>query len=163
MSNPKILHEKLLEKKKTLALAESCTGGHLSALFTAIPDASRYFLGSIISYSNELKRELLKVSQETLRTHGAVSRETANEMLLGLMKCTDADFGIAITGIAGPSGGTREKQVGTVYIATCARGKKPHIVHCQFEGSRQRIIESSCLRACTELDQLLSDESIKLK
>jgi len=156
MSNPQTIHEKFIEREKTLAFAESCTGGHLAAKITAIPDASKYFLGSLITYSNRLKESLLQVTSKTLVDHGAVSRETANEMLLGLMKKTGADYGVAITGIAGPSGGTKEKPVGTVYIALGEKGKKPHIIHCQFAGSRQNIIESTCSKALEELELLLT-------
>lgn len=145
------IHQFLLSEEKTLALAESCTGGSLSAAFTALPDASKYFLGSIVSYSDALKRNLLKVENHTLSVHGAVSRETANEMLLGLMKLTQSDFGISITGIAGPSGGSREKSVGTVYIGIGAKGKKPHIVKCQFSGDRRAIIAQTCEKAIAEL------------
>ncbi len=155
MSQVEKIHKSLIDSKRTLALAESCTGGHLAALFTSIPDASKYFLGSLVTYSNQLKEDLLKVSKETLRTSGAVSRETANEMLLGLMKMTSADFGIAITGTAGPSGGSKEKPVGTVFIAVGAKGKKPHIVECHFEGARQAVIEASCAKALLELQGLI--------
>ena len=117
--------------------------------------SSKYFLGSLITYSNGLKETLLKVASKTLIDHGSVSRETANEMLLGLMKTTGADYGVAITGIAGPSGGTKEKPVGTVYIAIGKKGKKPHVIHCQFEGSRQHIIESTCAKVFQELQLLL--------
>jgi len=145
------IHQWFLENKKTLAFAESCTGGNLSSQMTALADASKYFLGSVVSYSNLFKSDLLKVSEETLRVHGAVSREVANEMLLGLMKFSDADFGIAITGIAGPSGGTKEKPVGTVFIALGEKGKKPHIVECHFTGDRKKVIEQACDKALEEL------------
>ncbi|NGX39579.1 MAG: Nicotinamide-nucleotide amidohydrolase PncC [Chlamydiae bacterium] len=147
----KTIHQKLIQKGKTLALAESCTGGSLSAAFTAIPDASKYFLGSFVTYSNGLKSSVLGVSSSTLYENGAISRETANEMLLGLMKKTEADFGVAITGVAGPSGGTKETPVGTVYIAVGAHGKKPHVTENHFEGSRQEIMEKTCQKAIEEL------------
>ncbi len=151
MSNVHKVHQKLLDVEKTVALAESCTGGRLSAKFTENAGASDIFLGSIISYTNEVKHEILGVSKETLRVSGAVSRETVDEMLIGLMKRIPADFGVAISGIAGPTGGTREKPIGTVYIGVAARGKKPHIIHCQFEGDRKEIIEASCEKALEEL------------
>ncbi len=155
MSQQEKIHKVLIDEKKTLALAESCTGGQLSAKFTAIPDASKYFLGSFVTYSNEMKRGVLKVCNQTLFTHGAVSRETANEMLIGLMKISGADYGVAVTGTAGPSGGTKEKPVGTVYIAVGQKGKKPHVVKCFFEGDRQEIIAAAIDRSLDELDQLL--------
>lgn len=155
MSIAKKIHSHLIEQEKTLALAESCTGGELATKFTIFPDASQYFLGSIVSYSNALKKELLQVSANTLQDHGAVSRETANEMLLGLMKFSSADYGIAITGIAGPSGGTDDKPVGTVFIALGEKGKKPHVIRAQFTGDRKNIIDLSCNLALEELGNLL--------
>jgi len=148
------IHHFLIKHHKTLSLAESCTGGHLAALFTQMPDASRYFLGSLVTYSNHFKEKLLHVSQKTLFESGPVSRETANEMLLGLMKFSEADYGIALTGIAGPTGGSKEHPVGTVFIALGVKGQKPHVVECQFTGSRDAIMRQACERAIVELDLL---------
>ncbi|NGX47532.1 MAG: Nicotinamide-nucleotide amidohydrolase PncC, partial [Chlamydiae bacterium] len=86
MSQIEKIHHTLIEKKKTLALAESCSGGNLAAKFISIPDASKYFLGSMVTYSNAMKEKILHVSVETIRVSGAVSREVADEMLIGLMK-----------------------------------------------------------------------------
>ncbi|MBS0629899.1 MAG: CinA family protein [Verrucomicrobia bacterium] len=155
MSPIEKIHHHLIKEEKTLALAESCTGGLLAAKFTAIPDASKYFLGSLVTYSNALKKSLLKVSPLTISGSGSVSRAAADEMLLGLMKITDADYGIAVTGIAGPSGGTKEKPVGTVFIALGARGKKPHVIECTFTGDRASIMHEACERAILELKLLL--------
>lgn len=156
MSHLEKIHKTLIEKKKTLALAESCSGGHLAARFTAIPDASKYLLGSIVAYSNVIKEKILKVSHQTIALQGAVSRSTADEMWIGLMKLSDADFGIVTTGIAGPSGGTVEKPVGTVFIALGAKGKKPHVLECHFDGDRKAIIQKTCDKAVEELAYLLS-------
>lgn len=150
MSNLEKIHRLLIENEQTLALAESCSGGYLSAKFVSIPDASKYLLGSLVTYSNVLKEKVLNVSADTLRISGAVSREVANEMWIGLMKLTGADFGIATTGIAGPTGGTEEKPVGTVYIAVGAKGKKPHIIVCHFDGDREDVIEATCQKALEE-------------
>ena len=100
-----------------LAVAESCTGGLLGKLITDLPGSSNYFWGGIISYSNEAKQIILGVKEETLKTYGAVSRETAREMAQGMLKTSGADFALSITGIAGPDGGSSEKPVGLVYIA----------------------------------------------
>ena len=151
MSLVENVHNTLIEQGKTLALAESCTGGHLAAKFTAIANASKYLLGSVVAYSNAMKMKLLNVSQKTLQENGAVSRATADEMLLGLMKVSEADFGIAITGVAGPSG----ENVGTVYIAVGAKGKKPHVIECHFKGDRKAVIEAACDRALSELEILI--------
>lgn len=115
------LHNALRKSGKKLALAESCTGGAAAAKLTALSGASDYFLGSMVVYSNPWKERLLGVSSETLKTKGAVSRETAEEMALGLLKRSETDFAAAITGIAGPAGGTAEKPVGTVYICVAER------------------------------------------
>ncbi len=114
---PEILKEILIKENYTLATAESCTGGFLSKIITDIPGASDFFKGGIISYSNELKQKILNVNPDTLKKFGAVSAQTVGEMLKGLLNITNADYGIAISGIAGPTGGTPEKPVGTVYIA----------------------------------------------
>ena len=129
-----------IQHKKKLALAESCTGGLISSHLTAIPGASDYYLGSLVVYSNEMKEKILGVSKETLNTYGAVSAEAVYEMLDGVFKKTDADFAIAVSGIAGPSGGTEQKPVGTIWAAIGERGKAPDIGTFKGKGSRQTII-----------------------
>jgi len=101
----------------TLSVAESCTGGALSAKLTAIAGASDYFMGSVVSYSNAVKVSVLGVSPDTLASVGAVSRQTAEQMAEGIRRLCGTDYSIATTGIAGPSGGSDEKPVGTVWIA----------------------------------------------
>jgi len=100
-----------------LAAAESCTGGLLGKMITDLPGSSGYFWGGVISYSNEAKQCILGVREDTLLKYGAVSRETAREMAEGIRKISGADVALAITGIAGPEGGSAEKPVGLVYIA----------------------------------------------
>ncbi len=112
----------LREHQRTLAVAESCSGGLVGNRITNVPGSSHYFVGGVIAYSNELKQRLLGVQESTLTAHGAVSEETAREMALGARRATGADLGIATTGIAGPDGGTAEKPVGTVAIALAADG-----------------------------------------
>ena len=107
----------LIERKQTLALAESCTGGFIANRITNVPGASEVFLGGVVAYSNEAKQKFTGVRAETLKQHGAVSEAVAREMAEGARKKFGADFTIAVTGIAGPSGGTRDKPVGTVFIA----------------------------------------------
>lgn len=106
-----------LAKGLTLAAAESCTGGLLMSLVTDVPGSSAYFLGGIVAYHNAAKARLLGVRAETLREHGAVSEATALEMARGVRNRLGADVGVAVTGIAGPTGGTPQKPVGLVYIA----------------------------------------------
>jgi len=110
---------------RTFALAESCTGGLVSAALTEIPGCSEVFEASFVTYSNEIKQELLKVSQDVLETFGAVSIATAWGMAQGALKLTHAQVAVAITGIAGPTGGTEQKPVGTVVFARAERGGSP--------------------------------------
>ena len=111
----------LTEKKLTLALGESCTGGLIGHRLTNVPGSSDYFLGGIIAYAYDAKERLLDVRHNTLYEHGAVSPETATEMARGARKALGADIGISVTGIAGPGGGMPGKPVGLVYIALSAR------------------------------------------
>jgi competence/damage-inducible protein CinA-like protein len=129
----------LLERRQTLALAESCTGGLISYRITRIAGSSAYYLGGATSYANEIKIKLLGVRPATLEKHGAVSQETALEMSGGIRDRTGADFGLSVTGIAGPSGGTPEKPVGTVWISI-AQAKDHEARLFQFHGDRERII-----------------------
>jgi nicotinamide-nucleotide amidase len=134
------VHATLIQRKKTLALAESITGGKAAAQLTALAGASEYFLGSLVVYSNALKVSLLHVLKETLEKEGAVSRKCAEEMLAGLFKVTDADYGIAVTGIAGPTGAAPGKPLGTVWVAMGARGKAPAIETFIANGPREKVL-----------------------
>lgn len=130
----------MIKNKKTVACAESCTGGMLSSHLTAIPGASNYFLGSLITYSNQMKEKLLHVSSKTLQAKGAVSSEAVHEMWRGVLQLTGADFAVAVSGIAGPTGGTPEKPVGTVFYAIGFKDKPPEIGTFHYKGARNLII-----------------------
>lgn len=132
----------LLARQQTLALAESCTGGYISHRITRVAGSSAYYYGGAVTYSNEAKVLFLGVRQETLERHGAVSRETALEMSCGIRERTGASFGLGVTGVAGPSGGSPEKPVGTVWISLA--GEHGHEARrFLFHGDRQQIIVAS--------------------
>ena len=118
----KQIGELLSERGWTLAVAESCTGGLLGHCITNVSGSSSYFQGGVISYSNEVKESILGVPEETLIEHGAVSKETAQAMAQGARRLLGTDVALSVTGVAGPTGGTREKPVGLVYIGLAAEG-----------------------------------------
>lgn len=132
-----------ISKKKTLALAESCTGGAIASAITFIPGSSAYFLGSFVSYANEFKKDILHVSEKTLKEHGAVSPQTVEEMVEGVLRLTKADFALAVSGIAGPGGGSIEKPAGTVVFGFKERGETldKGIIH--LFGDRELVIKYS--------------------
>jgi PncC family amidohydrolase len=119
MSALKVI-EAAIARKVTIATAESCTGGMIGAALTAIAGSSAVYEGGVVSYSNGLKMKLLGVSADTLKAHGAVSGQTASEMASGAL-ALGVDYAVAVTGIAGPGGGSREKRVGLVYIAVASK------------------------------------------
>ena len=149
------LHLELIKRNLTISTAESCTGGMLSSLLTKTQGASKYFMGSVVSYSNEIKINILAVSPETLIKYGAVSEETALEMLSGCKKLFNTDISCVITGIAGPDGGTEKKPVGTVYIGVDFQGKI-RVEKCLFAGSReqirQRAVEKAIFMVIEDID-----------
>ena len=132
----------LCEKKVTLASAESCTGGILASRIIDVPGVSEVFKAGFVTYANEAKQNLIGVKEETLVQFGAVSEQTAREMVLGAIKAAKADMAVATTGIAGPGGGTKEKPVGLVYIA-CGSADDIVVERCLFNGSRKEIRQAS--------------------
>jgi nicotinamide-nucleotide amidase len=137
----------LLEKRLTLSAAESCTAGYLAKTVTDIPGSSAYFLGGVVSYSNESKIRLLGVRDETLKAHGAVSGETALEMCRGSLQRFSSDVAVSITGIAGPDGGSEEKPVGTVFICAGGKDSEPVTEKNAFLGDRYSVRRRSVNRA----------------
>ena len=125
----------LLARRQTLATAESCTGGAVGAALTDLAGSSAWYLGGFVAYSNSLKTRLLDVPADLLAIHGAVSAQTAQAMAKGAREKTDADFAVAVTGIAGPGGGTPEKPVGLVYMAVAGPGETAVFKH-RFTGTR---------------------------
>ncbi len=123
-----------------LATAESCTGGLIAKLITDIPGASDVFVGSVVSYSNDVKSSLLGVPEDVLRERGAVSRETALYMADGARRACHADIAVSTTGIAGPGGGTKEKPVGTVWVAvSCEKRREAHLLAHTEDAGREAI------------------------
>ncbi|MEO6633858.1 MAG: competence/damage-inducible protein A, partial [Mucilaginibacter sp.] len=146
----------MAERNLTLSVAESCTGGYISHLFTQHPGSSKVFFGGAISYSYDLKESLLNVKHETLLKYGAVSEETVLEMVTGAITNFKSDYAIAVTGIAGPDGGMPDKPVGTVWIAV-ASAKKIVAKKFTFGNKRQQNIERSATSALGMLNTLLRD------
>lgn len=144
----------LIKKKYTMTTAESCTGGMIAARMVNAPGVSAVLKSGFITYANEAKEELLGVSHDTLEKFGAVSRETAEEMAEGAVKAAHTDVAVAVTGIAGPDGGTKEKPVGLVYIGVNVRGNV-EVREYHFSGSRQKIRESVTAAVLTFLREKL--------
>jgi nicotinamide-nucleotide amidase len=132
------IHKKLLKQEKTLAVAESCTGGLLCGRLTENPGASGYFLLGIVAYSNNSKEKILQVPARLISRYGAVSRQVAVSMARNIRRKANADLGISITGLAGPGGSTMNKPVGTVFICLSAKNKDTCRLF-SFQGSRQVI------------------------
>jgi len=152
-----LVSELLRERKQTLALAESCTGGYISSLFTAIPGASEIFKGAIVPYTNLSKHELLQVDESLFTTVGSVSKEVVLQLAQNVIKKFNSDYAISISGIAGPTGGTAEKPVGTVWVAVA--NKEKVITHkFQFGDNRQRNIIMTASAAISMLRKLILNE-----
>ena len=145
-----VLGKKLLEQHKTLAFAESCTGGLASSLVTDVAGSSEYLVGSAVTYTNEAKHKLLEVKETTLTSYGAVSEQTACEMAQGVRKLFGSDFGVGITGNAGP-GGSEGKPVGLVYIAV-ATGREVYCKEYLFTADR---IENKLRIALTAISMVI--------
>jgi len=148
------IHRLLLKKHKTLAVAESCSGGLLSKLLTDMAGSSKYYLLGIVAYSNEAKGKILNIPASTIAQKGAVSQEVADLMANSVRKLARADFGIGVTGIAGPTGGSKAKPVGTVFIAVGSKNinvRKKFI----FTGNRLTIRQKAALQALRLLKSYL--------
>jgi nicotinamide-nucleotide amidase len=146
----------LAERGKTLGTAESCTGGYIAHLITSVAGSSDYFKGSVIAYSNEIKQQVLGVQAATLEAHGAVSEQTVREMLSGALKVLGTDVAIAVSGVAGPGGGSEEKPVGTVYIGV-ADAETSVVLRHGFTNNRERNIQLSGVLALVMLKNFLQD------
>lgn len=154
-----VVGEMLLRKKLTLSVAESCTGGLIGNLLTNVPGSSGYFLGGMIVYGNQAKMDLLRVSKETLDTHGAVSDPVAREMAAGVRRELKTDLGLSVTGIAGPDGGTAEKPVGTVYIGL-ASADETFSGKYRFWGKREQNKLNSAMMALDWVRRVLHGDPL---
>ncbi len=150
ISLEEVTGELLVKSGKTVSTAESCTGGYIAHLITSVAGSSRYYKGSVVSYANEIKSSLLDVPEEVLAEHGAVSREVVEAMARGAQRKLNTDYVLAVSGIAGPDGGTPEKPVGTVWIALASpEGVQSNLFH--FGEHRGRNIRRSALAALNML------------
>jgi nicotinamide-nucleotide amidase len=127
----------------TVCAAESCTGGLIMHRLTNVAGSSAYVLGGVVSYSNEAKQKLIGVKEATLKAYGAVSEQTATEMVLGVRALFDADIAVSVTGIAGPGGGTPDKPVGLTYIGLVWRDQPPQVRRHIWRGDREAIKSAS--------------------
>ena len=129
----------LKSKERKIATAESCTGGWIAQMITEVSGSSTWFDRGFVTYSNAAKMQMLGVKPETLDKYGAVSAQTATEMVNGALAYSDADCAIAVTGIAGPDGGTAQKPVGTVFIAWAYKNQEVKVVEKKLTGNRYQI------------------------
>ena len=144
----------LVDKKWTMATAESCTGGLVSATLTDFSGSSAWFSGAIVAYSNEVKMSLLKVPEATIKEHGAVSEQTVRAMAEGVCKAIGTDIGLSISGVAGPTGGSPEKPVGTVWMGWHVNGAT-YSKKFLFSGDRMSVKQQSLQKILEQLLEIL--------
>lgn len=156
-----VIGKMLRHSGQTMATAESCTGGYIAHLITSVAGSSAWFKGSVVSYANEAKENILGVQKNTLQTAGAVSEETVSQMVSGIIEKMNTDYGVATSGIMGPDGGTAEKPVGTVWIAA-GSSNKVITSKLHFRYDRARNIEMTSHQALNLLRKLMTEEGISL-
>lgn len=149
-----VVKDMLIAQKKTMAVAESCTGGYISHLMTSMAGVSQCFNGGVVAYENAVKQHILGVGEHDLIMYGAVSESVVKQMAKGVREKTGSDYGVATSGIAGPDGGTEEKPVGTVWIAV-ADENNAYAKKFFFGGNRERVIKQSAMKALNELRKRL--------
>lgn len=152
-----LIGQELLKTGKTLSTAESCTGGHIASLITSISGSSEYFKGSIVAYSNEIKNKILHVKKSDIGTYGAVSKQVVEQMAIGSCAVLNTDYAISTSGIAGPNGGTKEKPVGTTWIAV-SDGKNTISELHVFGDQRERNIQRASRTALNMLLKLINQK-----
>jgi len=137
----------LEREQRILTTAESCTGGWIAKTITDVPGSSGWFEHGFVSYSNAAKQELLGVTETTLQQYGAVSAETVTEMAQGALAHSRADLAVAVSGVAGPDGGSPDKPVGTVWLAWALKGEPVRTQHCLFPGDRETVRRQTVITA----------------
>jgi PncC family amidohydrolase len=152
----KQIHKSLIKRQKTLAVAESCTGGLLSKLLTDSSGSSQYFILGVVAYNDKVKEGILKVRRSVLVKNGAVSKDVATAMAKSIRKLAKSSFGIGITGIAGPTGATAAKPLGTVFIAMDSQKKKV-CKEFHFAGNRAQVRKKAALKALELLKRYYED------
>lgn len=157
VSTERTLAECLRSYNLTITTAESCTGGLIAGTITNVAGISSYFKEGIVTYSNEAKEKYLGVKHETLSRYGAVSEQTAREMVSGILRASGADTAVAVTGIAGPDGGTPEKPVGLVYIGY-GMGEDIRVKECQFSGGRAQVRSQTVETALQLISTLIKEK-----
>jgi len=153
-TNVEKIIKKLASQNQTVSFAESCTGGRIAAAFTSISGASAVLDGSVVTYSNVIKHTWLGVDNDVLENYGAVSSQCVAQMLEGVRNLSGADYALAVSGIAGPDGGTEEKPVGTVYIGLQTPFSQ-EVFQCFFQGQREHIQEQSTAFAIEKITEVL--------
>ena len=146
----KLLHKKLIKKKATISVAESCTGGLLAHYLTKLANSSKYFQMGLTTYSNQAKIKILKVNKNLIRKYGSVSKECCEAMVKNLSKISRSKINVSITGIAGPGGGTKEKPVGLVYIGI-KKGNKIIIKKNLFKSNKRNFIQKKTVKEVLEI------------
>ncbi len=153
----KVLGKLLLQKNKSLSTAESCTGGYIAHLLTSFPGSSGFFDGSVVSYANHVKKDLLGVQENTFASHGAVSEAVVLEMVRGVLQTIKTDYAIAVSGIMGPDGGTDDKPVGTVWIAV-GNAQEQSARRFHFRFNRQRNIQLTAVNAMNLMREFIIEK-----
>lgn len=154
------LGEKLLGLGLSISVAESCTGGWIAKVITDIPGSSAWFDRGFVTYSNAAKSQMIGVSAQALDAHGAVSEPVVREMVAGVLAHSHAEVAVAVTGIAGPGGGSPDKPVGTVWFAWALPGRPLHVRRFQFAGNRDEVRHQSVRVALEHLLELLADPGL---
>ena len=152
-----VLSQLLVNNREKIATAESCTGGLVSAFCTSVSGSSAWFYATIVSYDNQSKVDLLGVDKQIIKTYGAVSEQTVTAMCKGLLNKTPVDYAVSISGVAGPTGGTKKNPVGTVWIGIIARKQKANIKKYIFSGDRENIRYNAVEQALSNLISIVEE------